>query len=288
MLTERVIGLHGLALLRNSGLAPDRVQARLLAEIGALVSSRPNAPRPEVAVAPAVPMEASAGYDEWAVSYDDDLVGGESESIDRLEELAVRPLLDQLPLGNVLDAGCGTGRHSVHLAARGHSVVGVDVSREMVRRARLAVPEGDFRVAPVEELPFGGESFDSALCALALSHLADPKQAVAELARVTAKNGRVIVSIPHPFSTAVLGLRTVFVRPNGDAGYVPEYTHLHGEMIAAFAAAGLAIRRCIEPMIDTDQALALVPKQYAHAAELALVGMPVFVVWELARLERAG
>jgi SAM-dependent methyltransferase len=41
-----------------------------------------------------------------------------------------------LPLGVVLDAACGTGRHSAYLGAIGHKVIGVDSSAAMLRRAR--------------------------------------------------------------------------------------------------------------------------------------------------------
>ncbi len=38
--------------------------------------------------------------------------------------------------GSVLDVGCGTGENSLYLAERGHPVVGVDLSRTAIRRAR--------------------------------------------------------------------------------------------------------------------------------------------------------
>ena len=41
----------------------------------------------------------------------------------------------------VLDVGCGPGRHSLELAARGFDVVGVDISRRFVELARAAARE---------------------------------------------------------------------------------------------------------------------------------------------------
>lgn len=49
-----------------------------------------------------------------------------------IEELALPPA------GSVLDVGCGTGRHSIELARRGYAVTGVDLSDEMLARARKA------------------------------------------------------------------------------------------------------------------------------------------------------
>jgi SAM-dependent methyltransferase len=48
--------------------------------------------------------------------------------------------LDPAP-ATVLDAGCGTGRVAIELAGRGMTVVGVDVDRSMLDRARRAVPD---------------------------------------------------------------------------------------------------------------------------------------------------
>jgi cyclopropane fatty-acyl-phospholipid synthase-like methyltransferase len=43
----------------------------------------------------------------------------------------------QLPKGaSILDMGCGTGRHSVALAERGFAVTGVDLSEQMLEKAR--------------------------------------------------------------------------------------------------------------------------------------------------------
>jgi SAM-dependent methyltransferase len=46
------------------------------------------------------------------------------------------------PRARVLDAGCGTGEHALLLAAAGHTVVGVDVAPEAIRRARAKVERG--------------------------------------------------------------------------------------------------------------------------------------------------
>src|SRR6185369_2757945 len=48
-------------------------------------------------------------------------------------------LIDRLqpaPGAVVLDLGCGSGRHSKHLASRGLDVVGLDLSPESIRQAR--------------------------------------------------------------------------------------------------------------------------------------------------------
>ena len=45
-------------------------------------------------------------------------------------------LLELQPGARVLDVGCGTGAHAGALAARGYDVLGVDVDKAMLERAR--------------------------------------------------------------------------------------------------------------------------------------------------------
>jgi SAM-dependent methyltransferase len=66
----------------------------------------------------------------------------------------------------LLDLGCGTGAHALRLAQRGHVVVGVDRSAEMLAQAR-AKPTGhnhatEFREADIRKLDLG-QRFDAAL-----------------------------------------------------------------------------------------------------------------------------
>jgi len=65
-----------------------------------------------------------------------------------------------LDAGRVLDLGCGPGRHTAHLSRRGASVVGLDLSRTLLRRAReLRVPAIGFVRGDMRYLPFGAGTF---------------------------------------------------------------------------------------------------------------------------------
>jgi SAM-dependent methyltransferase len=51
-----------------------------------------------------------------------------------------------------LDFGCGTGRSTRFLRGLGFDPVGVDISEEMVSRARELDPQGDYRVIPGDDM----------------------------------------------------------------------------------------------------------------------------------------
>ena len=71
------------------------------------------------------------GYDRWAAIYDHD-----GNPLQGLEEPVVRATVGDVRGLNVLDLGCGTGRHSLWLAAGGATVTAVDFSDGMLAEAR--------------------------------------------------------------------------------------------------------------------------------------------------------
>jgi ubiquinone/menaquinone biosynthesis C-methylase UbiE len=101
--------------------------------------------------------------------------------------------------GSALDLGCGTGVFTRPLARRLRGVVvGLDLSRPMLRQARrLAVREGLDNIVLIRgtafRLPFIAESFAHLNCCGAL-HLFDrPEPALAEMARVLHRRGRLSI-----------------------------------------------------------------------------------------------
>jgi SAM-dependent methyltransferase len=117
------------------------------------------------------------------------------------QRLALRPWLDVKPGTRVLDVGCGVGRWSRLLAARGAEVTGVDLSPTMIAQAqRRAVAEGvaarcQFRVQDLSKLEVGGQ-FDVVLGVTVLQHILDPellRAAVRGMTAHLAPGGRMIL-----------------------------------------------------------------------------------------------
>ena len=105
--------------------------------------------------------------------------------------------------GDVLDAPCGFGRHSIPLAAAGYRVVGVDRSSALLAEARRRAggqrwPK--FSQADYRDLPFADASFDAAVNLFSsLGYLGDAEdtRALAEIGRTLRPGGRLVIEIMH-------------------------------------------------------------------------------------------
>lgn len=67
---------------------------------------------------------------------------------------------------NIIDIGCGTGRHSIELAKRGYSMTGIDLSESLLQKAREKAKQNDVEIVFLQHdarnLPFE-KQFDAAI-----------------------------------------------------------------------------------------------------------------------------
>jgi len=105
------------------------------------------------------------------------------------------------PGAQVLDVGCGYGRHAMELAARGFHVVGLDTSTPLlVRGGEEAHRRGltiNFVRGDMRELDFDAQ-FDGAYCLFSTFGYFDDetnKKTVANIARALKPGGRVLIEI---------------------------------------------------------------------------------------------
>jgi ubiquinone/menaquinone biosynthesis C-methylase UbiE len=98
----------------------------------------------------------------------------------------------------VLDIATGPGYIAEAFASAAREVVGVDLTDAMLAIAKQRTQERgisniSFRAADAQNLPFENDTFDAAVCRLALHHFQEPQQVLREITRVCRSNGKVVV-----------------------------------------------------------------------------------------------
>ncbi len=202
-----------------------------------------------------------AQYDGWADAFGQAAEDGAYNA--HYDRPAVLGLVGDVRGLQVLDAGCGPGIYAEELVDRGASVVGVDVSDDMVELAqrRLGQRAGILKADLAEPLPFGDAAFDLVVCALAIHYVADTAATLREFHRVLRPGGRAVLSTQHPTTDWMRKGGSYFdVREETDVWEGSEWAREDGSFTVRFwrrpltalcadaAAAGFFIERLVEPV----------------------------------------
>jgi ubiquinone/menaquinone biosynthesis C-methylase UbiE len=122
------------------------------------------------------------------------------------------------PGARVLDVGCGTGVVAITAARRGARVTGLDLTPELLDRARenarIARVEVDWHQGDAEQLPFQDRTYDAVLSQFGHMFAPRPEVAVAEMLRVLKPGGTIAFSTWPP----ELGMGRLF---SMITGYLP-------------------------------------------------------------------
>ena len=132
-------------------------------------------------------------FGRWARTYEHD----RRSRFNAIPQQRALAALELGPADRFLDVGCGTGAAVRAAAEVVERAVGVDLAPEMVDRAReLAggTERAEFVVGDSERLPFPDATFTAVLCTAAFHHFPNPRQALAEMARVLAPAGRLALA----------------------------------------------------------------------------------------------
>ena len=135
--------------------------------------------------APTFKAVEHAGWNKRAAVYD--------EITAIITNYGIEPLLDAAGIAarqSVLDVCCGTGLVAKAAAARGATVIAIDIAEDMIAAARAKGLACDFRVGDAEELSFPDATFDRVICNFGHYHLPDPDKAIVEASRVLRRGGR--------------------------------------------------------------------------------------------------
>jgi SAM-dependent methyltransferase len=160
-------------------------------------------------------VETTARYDGLADWYDGEFLGDSAERSPTREAL-VRLLGEGT--GRLLDVGCGTGAYTAVTAELGWSPTGVDLSADMLRRARargLDVVQANAAAAP-----FADGSFDAAISLWTHTDVDDFAAVLREIARVLRPGCPLVYVGAHP---CFVGPHSRFVFAEGVPDLHPGY-----------------------------------------------------------------
>ena len=266
-----LLGLRGLALLRNWPTGDPDEAERIMAEIRRILDD------PTLGAIEIDDDGVSEAYELWSSTYD-----SEPNGLIDAEERAVVEILGELPPGRAIDAACGTGRLAARLEALGHAVIGVDASTGMLTAARAKGLAASFVRGDLHALPLADAAADLAVCGLALTHVGSLRGPIAELARVVRPGGHVVVTEFHPFAVATGG-QAQPARPDGSRMLARNLQHWTSGYVDAFLAADLEIVRLEEPILDERFLDTIAAHELREAIRDSWIGMPLALIWLVRR-----
>ena len=192
-------------------------------------------------------LSPEAGYRLWAPSWDRD-----PSPIVALEERTIAPRLADLRGKRFVEASCGTGRWLARAVEGGARAAGFDLSPAMLGEA-AAKPGllGRVAVADSRTLPMEDGCVDIVLCALSLGHMPSAEATVAQLARVVAPTGTLIITDFHPEASRAGWKRTF--REGGAVYEVENHPYSIEAVCDAVAQMGFELRELSEPSFGEEE-----------------------------------
>ncbi|MEA2551297.1 MAG: hypothetical protein QOE25_1066 [Actinomycetota bacterium] len=268
------LGLHGLALLRAWPFGDPAAADARIEGMRDLIAGDSDLSTSEVREIEA--YEVGEAYDEWAATYD------EPNPLIEAEERELMRILTRIPVGVAVDVAAGTGRLAGRLARLGHSVVALDASEAMLRRAAEKEVDARLSCGDLQRLPLRDGAADLLTCALALTHVPDLTPVFGEFARVLRPGGAAVISDIHPVAVATGG--HAFFRHRDDSrAVVRNEIHWPSSYVGAFLAAGLGIEECTESFITEGLLERFGVSDMFLSPDSALLELPFVLIWVLRR-----
>lgn len=158
-----------------------------------------------------------------------------------LQALEAHP---KIGAGQILEAGCGTGRFTKHLGVhlQRAQITAFDLSQAAVTRAAGEGARADYTIADALALPYPDHVFDAVVFFDLLEHLPQPAAVLGEFARVIRAGGLLHAYVPcegQPLTLHWLGQRWLHALTRRHAGHVQHFGH--AELVTLTEQAGFEV-----------------------------------------------
>ncbi len=99
----------------------------------------------------------------------------------------------------VLDAACGSGYGSFYLAKEGKKVIGIDISKNAIKKCRKKYNHDNLKFLEMNcsNIVFNDNAFDAVVSQDTIEHVKDDKKFLSEIKRVLKPGGIAIIFTPH-------------------------------------------------------------------------------------------
>lgn len=200
-------------------------------------------------------VDVRSGYGEWVATYEDTVKDAmDIELLDGLQEV------DWAAMSTAADLGCGTGRTGAWLRAHGvEAIDGVDLTPEMLDRARERGAHRSLTEADVTDTGLDADAYDLVVTSLVDEHLADLRPLYAEAARLARPSGTYVLVGYHPQFIMATGMPTHYDSASGEPVAIETHLHMLSDHASAALAAGWQLAEMSERLID-DAWVELKPK----------------------------
>jgi SAM-dependent methyltransferase len=187
-----------------------------------------------------------------------------------------------------VDVGCGTGNAALLAAERGARVIGVDPAERLLEVAAAAAAESDldaeFVLGEAASMPVSNAEADAVISVFGAIFAPDPDAAAAEIDRVTAPAGRVVLAawVPGgPISDAVRLSRQTLAEIRGDPPLAPPFAwHDREALSGLFEPHGFSVSLSEHSLAFSAPSIDVFMQIEGENHPLAVAARPV--------LERAG
>jgi len=142
--------------------------------------------------------------DQWGAMYDDGMISLEKYAPfkEQIKDVPYRykwilEKVNSLEKGNSLDVGCNNGALVHLMGGKGFTAHGMDVGDKLLEVCLKNVPGGKFvKGFADEEIPFPSNHFQVVTSLEVLEHVKNPEKMVAEMVRVLAPGGKLLITVP--------------------------------------------------------------------------------------------